>query len=183
MKESWELVRLFEDERERFKQEILSYQEEISQAKAKLKKIRQQVEESKNEVQKLEETKQEKIDEIKDIKRHLFEQKIKKNISKLKNEKLQIINEKKEEILPKPLELIEIYLKDGTVAKARPVKRVFTDGLYKKYRVILKENKILKEQILELELENSKLKIELRDFYAEDMLKANQSLDHKTEEK
>lgn len=175
IKESWEIAQLFEEEREKFKQEIFSYKQDILQAKKTLKKMRLQIADSKDKIEKFEELKNQKISEIEAIKQDLFKQKIKKNISKLNHEKYQMINEKKEEILPKPLETVDIYLKDGSVAKARPAKRIFTDNLYKKYRVILKENKILKEQILEFELENSKLKIELRDFYAEDILKSNRS--------
>ncbi|PAF42326.1 hypothetical protein BKH45_04770 [Helicobacter sp. 11S03491-1] len=174
MKESWEVARLFEEERERFAQEVLSYKNEIAQAKIALKEIRHKVIKYKNQIKTLEDTKEEKTNEINQIKQEIFKQKIKKNLSKLRSEKHQIIHEKREEILPKPLETIDIYLKDGTIAKARPVKKTFTDTLYKKYRILLKENKMLQEQILDFELENSKLKIELRDFYAEDILKANE---------
>ncbi|PAF52872.1 hypothetical protein BKH44_00250 [Helicobacter sp. 13S00477-4] len=172
MKESWEVFRLFEEEREKFKQEIFSYEQEIFQAKEKLKKIRLRYIKLKNEMNDIEEIKQKKIQEINEIKQYLFKQKIQKNISKLKNEKSNLLGEKKEALLPKPVEMIDIYLKDGSIAKARPVKKIFTDILYKKYRVLLKENKSLKEHILDFELENSKLKIELRDFYTEDMIKA-----------
>ncbi|PAF53921.1 hypothetical protein BKH42_03985 [Helicobacter sp. 13S00482-2] len=171
MKEVWEIAKLFEEERERFKQESLNYETEIKQAKKLLKDFRSQCAIIKKEVAELQAIKDEKTKEIQTLKEDIFKQKIKNNISRLKKEKDDIKNEKKDEILPKPIELIDIYLKDGSIAKAKPTKRVFTDALYKRYRVILKENKSLKEQILEFELENSKLKIELRDFYAEDMLK------------
>ncbi|WP_095295139.1 nickel-binding protein Mua [Helicobacter sp. 13S00482-2] len=171
IKEVWEIAKLFEEERERFKQESLNYETEIKQAKKLLKDFRSQCAIIKKEVAELQAIKDEKTKEIQTLKEDIFKQKIKNNISRLKKEKDDIKNEKKDEILPKPIELIDIYLKDGSIAKAKPTKRVFTDALYKRYRVILKENKSLKEQILEFELENSKLKIELRDFYAEDMLK------------
>lgn len=175
IKETWEIVQLFEEERQKFKQEFLTYENEIKQAKKLLKELRLQSSKIKEEISEMKELKEKKIKEMQELRQDLFKQKIKKNISKLKFEKDQIQHEKKDEILPKPLETIDIYLKDGTIAKARPTKKVFTDTLYKKYRVILKENKALKDQMLEYELENSKLKIELRDFYTEDMLKANNS--------
>ena len=39
--------------------------------------------------------------------------------------------------------------------------------MYKKYRVAFKENHTLKSRLSELELENKRLHIELRDFYSE----------------
>lgn len=175
IRETWEIVQLFEEERAKFKQEFLTYENEIKQAKKLLKELRLQSSKIKEEILTMKELKEKKTKEMQELRQDLFKQKIKKNISKLRLEKDQIQHEKKDEILPKPLEAIDIYLKDGTIAKARPTKKVFTDALYKKYRVILKENKALKDQMLEYELENSKLKIELRDFYTEDMLKANNS--------
>lgn len=174
IKESWEIVRLFETEREKFHQDIIAYEEEINQAKSTLRNIRLKTLDLKDEIEKLNTKKEEKITQINEIKQDLFRHKIKKNISNLKHEKYQIVHEKKEEILPKPIESVDIYLKDGSIAKARPVKKIFSDVLYKKYRIILRENRSLKEQILEFELENSKLKIEVRDFYTEDMLRENE---------
>ncbi|MDO7253827.1 nickel-binding protein Mua [Helicobacter cappadocius] len=173
IKETWEIAKLFEEEREKFKQELLNYENEIKQAKKFLKDFRAESSRIKEEIKELEELKLKRIQEIQALREEVFKQKIKKKISKLKVEKDEIQHEKKDEILPKPVEMIDIYLKDGSVAKARPTKKVYTDTLYKKYRVVLKENKSLKDRILEFELENSKLKIELRDFYTEDMLKTN----------
>lgn len=170
IKETWEIVKLFEEERERFKQECSSYENEIVKSKNELKKIRGEIKELKTDILNLEELKSQKQDEIHFINQKLFSSKIKHNIVKIKDEKNRIVTEKKD-ILPKPAETIDIYLKDGSIAKARPVKRLFTDILYKKYRIILKENKSLKDQILNLELEKTKLEIELRDINTEDILK------------
>lgn len=174
IKESWEIARLFEAEREKFRQDIAIYEREINQAKATLRDIRLKTLDLKDEIEKLNAKKEETITQINEINQDLFRHKIKKNISNLKHEKYQIVHEKKEEILPKPIESVDIYLKDGSIAKARPVKKIFSDMLYKKYRIILRENRSLKEQILEFELENSKLKIEVRDFYTEDILRENE---------
>lgn len=174
IKESWEIVRLFEEEREKFRQDLANYEKEINHAKTTLSDIRSKILDLKNEIGILKTKKEEKVAQINLIKQDLFKQKIKKNISNLKHEKYQIVHDKKEEILPKPIETVDIYLKDGSIAKARPVKKVFSDILYKRYRIILRENKSLKEQILGFELENSKLKIEVRDFYTEDILRENE---------
>ncbi|PAF48595.1 hypothetical protein BKH46_00855 [Helicobacter sp. 12S02634-8] len=175
MKESWELVELFEAERERFKQESQAYKQEIEQSKKTLKDLRAQITQLKAIIKKFEDIQSQKIEAIKQVNQELFKYKIKKNISALHYEKSQLLS-KKDEILPKPLETIDIYLKDGSTAKAKPTKKVFSDTLYRKYRVVLKENKALKDQMLGLELENAKLKIELRDFHTEDILNTQQSL-------
>ncbi|CAM2749523.1 nickel-binding protein Mua [Helicobacter felis] len=179
IKEKWEIVRLFEEERQKFQEELQAYENEIAQARSALKALRSELMEAKNHLKDLENRHQNKKEEIKTLQQELFTHKVQRDlVLKQKNREERL--EQDEELLPQPVSFVEIYLKDRSVAKARPAKRFFGDQLYRKYRVLLRENKALKDRIFELDLENSTLKIELRDIKTKEFLRANGYLEEES---
>ncbi|MFC3847267.1 nickel-binding protein Mua [Helicobacter baculiformis] len=173
IKEKWEVVRLFEEERQKFQEELQVYENEIAQARAVLKDLRAELLEAKNHLKDLETRQQSKKEEIKAIQQELFTHKVQRDLVAKQKNREEILDQEDKELLPQPVSFVEIYLKDRSVARARPAKRFFSDQLYRKYRVLLRENRALKDRIFELDLENSTLKIELRDIKTKDFLKAN----------
>ncbi|WP_199769195.1 nickel-binding protein Mua [Helicobacter cynogastricus] len=179
IKEKWEIVRLFEEERQKFQEELQAYENEIAQARSALKTLRSELIEAKNHLKDLEARHQNKKEEIKTLQQELFTHKVQRDlVLKQKNREERL--EQDEELLPQPVSFVEIYLKDRSVAKARPAKRFFGDQLYRKYRVLLRENKALKDRIFELDLENSTLKIELRDIKTKEFLRVNGYLEEES---
>lgn len=172
MKEGWEVVQLFEEERQRFQEELRSYEQEIEQARAVLKNLRAEVMETKESLKKLEERQKSKEQEMQQIKEELLSHRVKRDLLVLEKDK-SFLESDNSEPLPQPVGFVEIYLKDHSIAKARPAKRFFGEQLYRKYRVLLRENRMLKDKLFKLDLENSTLKIELRDIKTKDFLSAN----------
>ncbi|WP_199766083.1 nickel-binding protein Mua [Helicobacter salomonis] len=174
IKEKWELVRLFEEERQKFQEELQVYENEITQARSALKDLRAQLLEAKTHLKDLQNRHQSKKEEIKAIQQELLTHKVQRDLVLQQKHKQELLDQAEDpELLPQPVDFVEIYLKDRSIAKARPAKRFFGDQLYRKYRVLLRENRALKDRIFELDLENSTLKIELRDIKTKDFLKAN----------
>ncbi|WP_205588350.1 nickel-binding protein Mua [Helicobacter vulpis] len=181
IKEKWEVVRLFEEERQKFQEELQVYENEIAQARAVLKDLRAELLEARTHLKELENRQQSKKEEIKVIQQELFSHKVQRDLVAQQKHKQELLDQAQdEELLPQPVDFVEIYLKDRSVAKARPAKRFFGDQLYRKYRVLLRENRALKDRIFELDLENSTLKIELRDIKTKDFLSANGYLEDPT---
>ncbi|BDQ28362.1 nickel-binding protein Mua [Helicobacter ailurogastricus] len=171
MKESWEVVQLFEEERQKFHEELQAYEEEIENARAVLRDLRAQVMQTKEQIKELQDCQKSKEEEIQEIRQELLSHKIKRDLLQLEKDKPDI-PQSSDEPLPQALEVVEIYLKDRSIARARPAKRYFGDQLYRQYRVLLRENHVLKDRIFGLDLENSTLKIELRDRQTQDKLQA-----------
>ncbi|WP_205589497.1 MULTISPECIES: nickel-binding protein Mua [Helicobacter] len=182
IKEKWELVRLFEEERQKFQEELQVYDNEITQAREVLKGLRAELLEARAHLKDLQQRHQSKKEEIKAIQQELLTHKVQRDLLAQQNNKEKLLEQDDAQLLPQPLSFVEIYLKDRSVAKARPAKRFFGDQLYRKYRVLLRENRALKDRIFELDLENSTLKIELRDIKTKDFLKANGYLEEPKEE-
>ncbi|GMB92533.1 nickel-binding protein Mua [Helicobacter bizzozeronii] len=172
MKEKWEVVQLFEEERQKFQEELRSYEQEIEQARAVLKKLRAEVMETKESLKNLQKRQKDKEQEMQQLKEELLSHRVKRDLLVLEKDK-EFLQEDSHEPLPQPVSLVEIYLKDRSVAKARPAKRFFGEQLYRKYRVLLRENHMLKDKLFKLDLENSTLKVELRDIKTKDFLSAN----------
>ncbi|WP_235852186.1 nickel-binding protein Mua [Helicobacter mehlei] len=172
MKEKWEVVQLFEEERQKFQEELRSYEQEIEQARAVLKKLRAEVMETKESLKDLQKRQKDKEQEMQQLKEELLSHRVKRDLLVLEKDK-EFLQEDSHEPLPQPVSLVEIYLKDRSVAKARPAKRFFGEQLYRKYRVLLRENHMLKDKLFKLDLENSTLKVELRDIKTKDFLSEN----------
>ncbi|CRF46173.1 nickel-binding protein Mua [Helicobacter heilmannii] len=170
MKESWEVVQLFEEERQKFQEELQAYEEEIENARAVLRDLRAQMVQTKDQIKELQTLQKSKEEEIQEIRQELLSHKIKRDLWQLEKDKPEL--QESNEPLPQALEVVEIYLKDHSIARARPAKRYFADQLYRQYRVLLRENHVLKDRVFGLDLENSTLKIELRDRQTQEKLQA-----------
>lgn len=166
IKDSWDMRGFIGRKKKEIAEEIKSYKQEILTYQDELKGLRKELTEGKNTIEDLESQKQKLQEEITQLTQDLIVEKAK---SGAKAEQKKVL-ESRQKLLPAALKSVQIYLKDGSVAKAKPAQKLFSEDIYKKYRVELKENHILKTQLSELELENKRLSIELRDFYAELML-------------
>lgn len=166
IKDSWDMRGFIGRKKKEIAEEIKSYKQEILTYQDELKGLRKELTEGKNTIEDLESQKQKLQEEITQLTQDLIVEKAK---SSNKAEQKKVL-ESRQKLLPAALKSVQIYLKDGSVAKAKPAQKLFSEDIYKKYRVELKENHILKTQLSELELENKRLSIELRDFYAELML-------------
>lgn len=166
IKDSWDMRGFIGRKKKEIAEEIKSYKQEILTYQDELKGLRKELTEGKNTIEDLESQKQKLQEEITQLTQDLIVEKAK---SSTKAEQKKVL-ESRQKLLPAALKSVQIYLKDGSVAKAKPAQKLFSEDIYKKYRVELKENHILKTQLSELELENKRLSIELRDFYAELML-------------
>lgn len=166
IKDSWDMRGFIGRKKKEIAEEIKSYKQEILTYQDELKGLRKELTEGKNTIEDLESQKQKLQEEITQLTQDLIVEKAKSGV---KAEQKKVL-ESRQKLLPAALKSVQIYLKDGSVAKAKPAQKLFSEDIYKKYRVELKENHILKTQLSELELENKRLSIELRDFYAELML-------------
>ncbi len=163
IKEGWEIMSAIKIKSDTFAKEIKSYKDEINALQNQLKTMRKTIKTTQQQLLTLESQKQATTEELQSLQKDFNIKKIQAQ-SKTQHQKIQ---ENRSAILPGALKNVEIYLKDGSITKAKPAQKVFGEDLYKKYRVELKENRVLKNKISELELENKRLEIELRDFYAE----------------
>lgn len=145
----------------KFLNEIENYKNEIIALQNELKNLRLEKQEIKTLVTELESRKLELDSVLDSMKKEIGFKKIINN-DKKKKEKLKA---QRESIIPASLKSVDIYLKDGSIGKAKPAQKIFDEEMYMKYRVSLKENHALKAKNAELELEKKKLEIELRDFY------------------
>ena len=175
IKENWEIVGIIAHKKETLQKQLNSYKSDIADSQAILKDLRAKEAELKDTLNELTTKKYEVSEELSRLRDELSVQKV---INNAKRAKLDL-QETRKQILPGALRSVQIYLKDGSIAKAKPAQKIFSEDIYKKYRVELKENHILKTKISELELENKRLNIELRDFYAELALEGMGALESK----
>lgn len=143
IKETWQIVEFFENEFEKFQNEIDDYRSNISKEQEILKKIR-------GEYLQLQ-------DSIKESKAKL-EELNKKNID---NPKISIADAKVDS-----LQKVEIRLKDGIVVKANPASEVYGKELATRYINNLNELQALKAKLIDIEFDNAKLKNELKELKA-----------------
>ncbi|WP_104697745.1 MULTISPECIES: nickel-binding protein Mua [unclassified Helicobacter] len=170
IKESWEIFKIFENEREKFSQEKEEYQIEIQKDQEKLRQCRNEILELRAEVLELKKQKEAYEESLVGLKEKRVRQNVQKNVEKLMKEKDALKN-KKQEVLPEELKEVEVFLENGEIKKLRAARKVYDESLFSKYRIALKEGREFRNKIAELELENSQLKIELRDAYTEMILK------------
>lgn len=137
--ETWQIVEFFENEFERFKISVGNYEADILKEQEKLKALRAEY----VAIQ----------DEIKNIELEL------KHLEDSKNtNSIDISND----IQIKPLEKVKIVLKDGIVVKANPAVNVYPQELYEQYAKSLIEVKTLRAKLNNSDLENAKLKNEIK---------------------
>lgn len=180
IKETWEIYQIFEGERKKFLSEVQGYNAEIQAHQEILKDYRRQIREAKQELESIFALKQKEEIELEALKENKSKQKL-KNIIKSLHQERQKIKEKKHEFMPSVLKEVEVYDQNKQKQTLQPVHNIYSEDLYKKYRVNLKESRELKNKVMELELENMQLKVEIRDFYTEMALKERMEFESKEE--
>lgn len=178
IRECWEITGIIDDKRQSLQKEFDSYKKEILASQKKLKELRAQESALKDELKTLESKRGEIKEEIAKLRNDLS---VQQAINNSKKDSIDVQQARKS-ILPGALKSVEIYLKDGSIAKAKPAQKVFGEDVYKKYRVELKENRTLKAELSKIELENKRLNIELRDFYTEMALEGMGALESESKD-
>lgn len=139
--ETWQIVEFFENEFKKFRDEVSNYENNILREQAILKKIRSEYLQLQQDIkvakEELENVK--KIDSNSDLSYDNINQPI------------------------RALEKVDIRLKDGIVVKANPASDIYSKEVVEKYIASLREVKLLKSKLLEVEFENAKLKNELKE--------------------
>lgn len=144
--ETWQVVEFFESELKRFRDEVGNYESDVSKEQNNLKEIRSEylelqdaIKSAKNELESLKERKEQ------------FNENTPDSIDNLRKN------------LPlTPLEKVDIRLKDGIVVKANPASDVYSREIAEMYLKSLWEMKSLKARLLDSDLENAKLRNEIR---------------------
>lgn len=158
IKESWKIVELFEEERAKWSEERTQLEERSEELRRELLELEKRTLESKEEMARKDRLLKEREERIK-----VYDAQLKERARNID-----------EDCLPEPsqmrLKSVEVISKNGAVIKAKPAKEYFSEGYVATLLRELEElrgNKGLREKVLDLELENSKLKVELRDLLAE----------------
>lgn len=170
IKESWEIFKVFESERQKFMQDAEEYHNELEKNQEFLAKVRAQITESKNELEALHRQIKSEERSLSALREKKTKTKIKTQIQNLE-EKREKLKEDQKEILPSSLKKIEVFDENGEIKILKSVRRVYDSEVFNRYRIALKENRILRNKVAEFELSNSQLKIELRDLHSEITIK------------
>lgn len=170
IKESWEIFKLFEAERQKFIKDTNEYRDELEKSQELLAKVRAQITEGKQELESLHKQIEAQKKSIALLEEKKTKAKIKAQIKTLEEQK-ENLKASQKEILPSSLKSIEVFDENGEIKLLKSVRHVYDSEVFNKYRVALKENRILRDKIAEFELTNSQLKIELRDLYSEIAIK------------
>ena len=170
IKESWEIFKLFEAERQKFIKDTNEYRDELEKSQELLAKVRAQIAEGKQELESLHKQIEAQKKSIALLEEKKTKTKIKAQIKTLE-EQQENLKASQKEILPSSLKSIEVFDENGEIKLLKSVRHVYDSEVFNKYRVALKENRILRDKIAEFELSNSQLKIELRDLYSEIAIK------------
>lgn len=170
IKESWEIFKLFEAERQKFIKDTNEYRDELEKSQELLAKVRAQITEGKQELESLHKQIEAQKKSIALLEEKKTKTKIKAQIKTLQEQK-ENLKASQKEILPSSLKSIEVFDENGEIRLLKSVRHVYDSEVFNKYRVALKENRILRDKIAEFELSNSQLKIELRDLYSEIAIK------------
>ena len=131
IKENWEIVGIIAHKKETLQKELNSYKSDIADSQAILKDLRAKEAELKDTLNELTTKKYEVSEELSRLRDELSVQKV---INNAKRAKLDL-QETRKQILPGALRSVQIYLKDGSIAKAKPAQKIFSEDIYKKYRV------------------------------------------------
>lgn len=170
IKESWEIFKLFEAERQKFIKDTNEYRDELEKSQELLAKVRAQITEGKQELESLHKQIEAQKKSIALLEEKKSKAKIKAQIKTLEEQK-ENLKASQKEILPSSLKSIEVFDENGEIKLLKSVRHVYDSEVFNKYRVALKENRILRDKIAEFELSNSQLQIELRDLYSEIAIK------------
>ncbi len=146
IRETWQVVEFFETELARFRDEMGNYESDISKEQNNLKDIRAEYLELQDAIK----TARNELESLKERKEQ-FAETAPDSIDKLR------------ENLPlTPLEKVPIRLKDGIVVPANPANDVYGKEIAEMYLKSLWEMKSLKARLLDSDLENAKLRNEIR---------------------
>ncbi|MGX2982718.1 nickel-binding protein Mua [Helicobacter sp. 23-1045] len=148
IRESWQIVEFFENEMQKFKDELNDYEFNISKEQNALKDLR-------SEYLALQE-------EIKSAKDEL--ELLKDRSEKIRESVPDSIDNLRKNLPLTPLAKVDIRLKDGIVVKANPADDVYSREIAEKYLQCLWELKSIKAQLVDSDLENTKLRKEIRDL-------------------
>ncbi len=148
--ETWQIVEFFENEFSRFKDEVNHYKDDVLKEQDQLKQIRTEYAFIQNKI---------KESEIK-------LEKLKADIESIESNSAHqdAINNLKNELQIQPLSKVDIVLSDGIVVPANPAREFYTKDLLEKYLSCLLEVKTLKAKLNNSDLENAKLKNELKEI-------------------
>lgn len=148
IRETWQIVEFFEAELARFKAEVGDYESDISKEQNNLKEIRAEYLELQNSIK----TARNELESLKERKGH-FEANAPEPDS---------IDNLRKNLPLTPLAKVDIRLKDGIVVKANPAGDVYSKEIAEMYLKSLWEMKSLKTRLLDSDLENAKLRNEIR---------------------
>lgn len=148
IKETWQIVEFFESEFEKFKADVGSYKDTIAKEQESLKAIRSEHLEL-----------QDSIKQARDKLANLKEQR--ENINQYTPDSIDNL---RKNIPIRALQKVDIRLKDGVVVKANPASDVYSKEIVEKYVTCLRELKSLKAKLMDSDLENAKLKKELKEL-------------------
>lgn len=144
IKESWRIFEIFEEERRKWQEEL-----------ARLKEDRKII--------------QETVDALA-LRAIEIQEEIKQAQEALQEREKRLISEALPSIEAMRLHSVEVIGKGGKIIKAKPARDYYPEAYVARlFRELeeLSSEKGLKERILDLELENAKLKVELRDLLNE----------------
>lgn len=146
IRETWQIVEFFEAELKRFRDEVGDYESNISKEQNNLKAIRAEY----LELQ----------DSIKSARNEL--ESLKERKGNFAENSPDSIDNLRQNLPLTPLEKVDIRLKDGIVVKANPANDVYSKEIAEMYLKSLWEMKSLKARLLDSDLENAKLRNEIR---------------------
>lgn len=148
IREAWQIVEFFENELQKFKDEANDYEFNITKEQNNLKYLRSEY----LELQ----------DSIKNAKDEL--ESLKDRSEKLRENVPDSIDNLRKNLPLTPLQKVDIRLKDGIVVKANPAVDVYSRDIAEKYIQCLWELKSIKAQLIDSDLENTKLRSEIKDL-------------------
>ena len=148
IRETWQIVEFFENEMQKFKDELNEYEFNISKEQNTLKDLR-------SEYLELQEAIKEGKDELESLKNR--GDKIRENVP-------DSIDNLRKNLPLTPLEKVDIRLKDGIIVKANPANDVYSKEIAEKYLKCLWELKSIKAQLIDSDLTNTKLRKEIKDL-------------------
>lgn len=186
IKETWQITQIFESKKKEFMESLQEYDESIKQKESELKLITAEITDANNLLK-------EANNELESLKLQLEEMRSKAQFYKNKilqgkhfesmdlqgyNFMLNADNNERDSLNItdvikefKPLSTVSVHVKNGNIAMARVAQVVYPKELYEIYGRAGNKLLKMKKKIDDLELENKKLNVELRDLSKEDDFK------------
>lgn len=149
--ETWQIVEFFEDEYRKLKEERGEIEKDKLKEQENLKIIRAEYLEIQGELKQA----KEELERTKSLQ------------AESNKQNLDSIDNLRKNLPIRPLEKVDIKLKDGIVVKANPAGDVFSKEIVEKYITCLRELKTLKSKLMNSDLEIAKLHNEIKDIKAE----------------